>query len=326
MSENASSVDLGPTPKRLVWKRLRRGVVLYCLTPYLCIVVMLGSFQRSLIYHPTREAEIRTEDAEMPPGCVHTVTFETYDGLQLRGWHLLPDGRAARTLDECNEELASRWLVIYFHGNAGNRKYRIRDCRDFSRLDANVFLFDYRGYGDNPGSPSETNLSTDARAIWKYATQDRHVPPNRILIYGESLGGGVATRLAMEMQQAGTPPAALILNSTFSSLTDAAASHYPWIPVRWLLIDRYPSADYIKSVNCPIVQIHGTADSIVPINLARQLFEAAPTKSANGIEKQFIELTAAGHNDIPVAVFENALQRLLRNIRHAAGIDTNPTR
>ncbi len=314
MSGNSVSEPFESTPNRPMWKRVRRGAVLFCVTPYLCIIIMLGSFQRSLIYHPKRETTIGPEDADMPAGCVHTVTFKSHDGLKLRGWHLLPDGRPAHTLDECNEQLAARWLVIYFHGNAGNRKYRIRDCRDFSRLDANVFLFDYRGYGDNPGSPSEADLSADARAVWKYATEERRVPPNRILIYGESLGGGVATRLASEMQQAGTPPAALILNSTFSSLTDAAAWHYPWIPVRWLLIDRYPSINHIKSVHCPIVQIHGTADTIVPINLAHNLFEAAPTESANGIEKQFIELAGAGHNDIPVAVFDKALRDLVQRI------------
>lgn len=285
---------------------------MYAVVPYLCIALMLGLLQRSLIYHPTCETVIHPEDSGLPAGAVHTVTVKTDDGLELRGWHVLADGYQARTREECNRQLASgQWLVLYFHGNAGNRMLRVDDCRDFTRLGMNVFLFDYRGYGDNSGSPSETALLADARTIWRYATADRHVEPRHILIYGESLGGGVAVRLAAELCREQTLPGGLILNSTFSSLTDAASWHYPWFPVRLMLRDRFPSVEHIPSVRCPILQIHGAKDRIVPLELGHRLFAAATDTSSNGIEKQFIVLPMAGHNDIPVDSFQEAIRGLL---------------
>ena len=119
-----------------------------------------------------------------------------------------------------------------------------------------------------------------------------------IVVCGHSLGGAVATRLAAEMCEAGTPPGGLILRATFSSLTDEAAWHYPFFPVRMLLLDRYPSAERMGSVSCPVIQIHGALDDIVPIELGRKLFASVPERSASGIGKQFVELPRTGHNDI----------------------------
>jgi fermentation-respiration switch protein FrsA (DUF1100 family) len=161
-----------------------------------------------------------------------------------------------------------------------------------------VFIFDYRGYGDNSGSPSEEMLAADARAIWNYATQERDVLPNRLILYGESLGGGVAVRLAAELSQADAAPAGLIVRSTFSSLVEAGEYHYPLLPVRLVLVDRFDSVDRIPDVTCPILQLHGARDSIMPIELGRRLFAAAPQGSSTGIAKHFVELRNAGHNDV----------------------------
>jgi hypothetical protein len=189
-------------------------------------------------------------------------------------------------------------LALFFSGNAANRRYRVSEFQVLTDLGCDVFLFDYRGYGDNAGSPSEEKLVADARTIWSYTTEDRNVSPERIILYGESLGGGVAVRIAAEMCQAGTPPAGLILRSTFSSLVDAGAYHYPWLPVRLLLIDRFASIDHIALVTCPILQVHGARDTIMPISLGRRLFDAAPHRSASGLAKRFIELQNAHHNDV----------------------------
>lgn len=298
-----------PTPARSNWKRLLLRCAGWALIIYLSLLLMLAFLQRSLIYVPTRDARIEPADARLPAGQVHTITLRSADGLELRGWHLLPDGQHADSQEACDRAVASAdWLVLYFSGNAAHRAYRVDECQVFTRLGCHVFIFDYRGYGDNPGSPSEERLAADALAAWRYATQLRHVPADRVLLYGESLGGGVAVRLAHDLSQAGTPPAGLILRSTFSSLVDVGAYHYAWLPVRLLMVDRFPSADRIAAVTCPILQIHGEQDTIVPIALAQTLFAAAPAQSGSGLVKQFVRLPAADHNDV-LLVAEADLQR-----------------
>jgi uncharacterized protein len=267
---------------------------------------MLALYQRALIYHPTRDSRIDVQKAGLPPGQVHTISTRAIDGLALHGWHILPNGQTAASSFACDGELTSgRCLILYFPGNAGHRGYRGLEISIFTQAGANVFLFDYRGYADNAGSPSEERLACDAHAVWDYATTIRKVPPQRVVVYGESIGGGVAVRLAAELCQAGTPPAGLVLRSTFSSLVDAGAYHYPWLPVRWLLVDRFRSDERIGMVTCPVLQLHGTADRIVPIDMGRRLFDAAPNTSASGVPKRFVELPGAGHNDtVYVAVAE----------------------
>jgi fermentation-respiration switch protein FrsA (DUF1100 family) len=289
--------------------------MLYVVTPYLCLLVLLGIFQRSLLYHPSRRQEIRAEDALLPAGKVHTISTTTLDGLTLRGWHVLADGSTAETRGECDRHLAKGGrVVLYFSGNGGDRTSRGYDCKGFTELDADVFLFDYRGYGDNPGSPSEEGLAADAWAVWKYATQERNISPDRIVLFGESLGGGVATRLCAEVCKAGTPPAGLILDSTFSSILDTAAWHFPFVPVRTILWDRFESEKRIASVSCPLLQIHGTRDLTVPIELGRKLFAAAPRRSANMIEKKFLELPNAGHNGISKQTFRKVIGEFFTQI------------
>lgn len=284
--------------KRRPAKRFFR-IALRVLIVYAAIVLMLAFFQRSLIYHPFREAEIRPEHAGRQSGSVHEIRISTEDDLRLNGWHILPDGLACETRQQCDAELAKdRLLVLFFSGNAANRRYRVPEFEIFSRLGAHVFIFDYRGYGDNEGSPTEDKLASDAHSIWNYATGQRSVPPEHIVLYGESLGGGVATRLAAELCRQGTTPAALICRSTFSSLTDAGAYHYPWLPVRLFLIDRFDAHSRIGSVSCPILLLHGTEDGIVPIELGRRLFAAARQRSSNGVPRRFVELPGAGHNDV----------------------------
>ncbi|MFV1965573.1 MAG: alpha/beta hydrolase [Pirellulaceae bacterium] len=293
------------------WPRFLR-IAVFLVASYLGCVIMLAFLQRSFIYHPRRESPIDPSAAELPLGRVHSVCIEAEDGVHLNGWHIIPRHERATTTEACDRVLSSgRWLVLYFSGNAANRQVRAPEFSVLTDEGANVFLFDYRGYGDNRGSPSETHLAADAWAVWRYATRDRNVPTDRVVFYGESLGGGVAVRLAAELSEAGTPPAGLILRSTFSSLVDAAAYHFPWAPVRWMLVDRYPSIDRIPQVTCPILQIHGRRDRIVPFTMASRLFGAAPDVAANGLRKRFVELPDAGHNDI-LYVAEPELRRAVR--------------
>jgi hypothetical protein len=279
---------------------------------------MFGFLQRSFIYLPTRETPIEPRDAGLPRGQVHSITVHAADQIELHGWHVLPDGRSAATRAECDRELAAgRRLVLYFSGNAGNRRYRSSEFGIFTRLGADVFIIDYRGYGDNSGSPSEELLASDARAIWNYATQQRAVRADRIILYGESLGGGVAVRLAAELSQAGPAPAGLIIRSTFPSLVEAGEYHYPFLPVRLALVDRFDSVGRVPDVTCPILQLHGLRDAIMPIELGRRLFAAAPERSSTGTAKQLVELQNAGHNDVTLVAekeLREAIQEFLRKL------------
>jgi pimeloyl-ACP methyl ester carboxylesterase len=279
------------------WRLLRAAG--RCLAAYLVVVLMFGFLQRSLIYLPTRQAPIEPRDAGLPRGQVHAVTVRAQDQVELHGWHILADGHSAASRVECDRELASgRRLVLFFSGNAGNRCYRPPEFSILTRLGVDVFIFDYRGYGDNLGSPTEALLTSDARTIWNYATQDRDVSPDRIILYGESLGGAVAIRLAAELSKTDVLPAGLIVRSTFSSLVEAGEYHYPWLPVRLALVDRFDSLGRIAEVECPILQLHGTRDTIMPIELGQRLFAAAPERSTTGIAKRFVKLRNANHNDV----------------------------
>jgi uncharacterized protein len=274
---------------------------------YLTCAVMLAFVQRSLIYFPARRAEIVPADAGLPAGRVHSVQLTSDDGLTLHGWHVTTTDSGL-----VNEQVRPGVepvpfssshegpVILYFSGNAGHRGYRGDELQTLADLGAEAFLFDYRGYGENPGRPTEDHLIRDAAAAWRYLTETRGIAASRIVLFGESLGGGIAVRLAADLCRAGTPPGGLMLRSTFSSLVDVAAYHYPWMPVRLLMIDRYQSVQHIPSVTCPILQIHGVRDTIVPIRFARRLIDAAPPQSTSGTPKQLVELPRADHNDIPL--------------------------
>ena len=277
------------------WKRW-----LFILTvPTLGTLLMFVTFQRSLIYHPFAVKSLPAQHAGLGTGRTLDVTTRTEDGFDLRGWLILAKGHLAMTDKESDAQLAEgRPVVLYFGGNAANRSYRKLEMEVLADVGADVLIFDYRGYGDSPGKPTEEGLARDARAVWRFATESKKIEPRRIVLFGESLGGGVAVRLAEELSQRKTPPAGLILRSTFSSLTDAAAHHFSWLPVRWMLIDRFPSDQRIREVTCPLLQFHGRRDTIVPFRLGQKLFAAAPDKSASGIAKRLVELTIADHNDV----------------------------
>ena len=296
-----------------------RKILLRIFFWYAVIAAVMALLQRRLIYVPTRAERITVDESGLDSSSVHDILVPTEDGLELHGWHVLASGRACRTRAECDAELQrGRLLVLFFHGNGGDRRGRIIDSLIFAGAGADVFVIDYRGYGENAGSPSEDGLAADARALWKYATQERRVPPERIVLYGESLGGGVAVPLCADLCQAGTPPAGLVLRSTFTSLPDTAAHHFPWLPVRLLLVDRFASIDRIAEVTCPNLHIHGTRDQVVPFALGRRLFEAAPAKSSSGIPKRFIELAGADHNDVLFVArdkFADAIGRFFQAIR-----------
>ena len=237
----------------------------------LLVLAVIWFSQRGLIYFPDGQspapAAFGLPDAE-------PVTFDTEDGLTLAGWFL-----PARTG-------ATGYTLIIFNGNAGHRGYRATLAAQLAARGLSVLLFDYRGYGGNPGLPSETGLARDARAALGYLGRRPGVDLTRIVFFGESLGAAVAVRLALEY-----PPAALILRSPFSSMTAIGSHHYPVLPVRWLLRDRYPSIDRIPKITSPLLVVAGDADRIVPPSDTQELFEAAPQP------KRLVVIPGADHND-----------------------------
>ncbi len=296
MAANQESLTL---PQRLLRHRKLRSLVIFAAIPYAAIVVLLTIFQRSLIYAPAHDLTLNLSLPNIPGAASNAVDVEATDKLVLHGWHITSRPAGGEAFDESvRKRLQGRPVILYFCGNAGNRAYRAAEFELFAELGADAICFDYRGFGDNAGQPSEAAFAEDARTIWRFVTEELHITHKRIIIFGESLGGGTATRLAAELSAAGTPPGGLILRSTFTRLTDVAAWHLPWLPVRWMLRDRYPSADRIGQVTCPIMIVHGHRDTIVPFEEGEQLFAAAPMQSANGAPKHFVDLLHAHHNDV----------------------------
>ena len=310
---NASSKRIQPVPS---WpRRIVRGICCYVLIPYLSVTVLLTLFQRRLIYYPTSSPPLLVAEAGLSAETARDVSLTTDDGLTLHGWLLkanVPEN--TQNVEGTASIRPSPPLVLYFPGNAQHRRGRLNDLRDFTRLGCDVLIFDYRGYAENVGTPSEAALASDALAIWRFAVNDLQVDPSQVLLFGESLGGAVAVRLAQTLCQQQTPPAGLVTNATFASLPRLAAWHYPLFPFRWLVWDRWPSIDRVSQITCPLLMFHGTADDIVPITEGRELFTSAPACSLEGCEKAFVEIEGAGHNDIPISLLQKHLIQLLSAI------------
>jgi len=199
------------------------------------------------------------------------VTLTTADGVHLAGW-FVPYPQARATL-------------LFLHGNAGNISHRLDSIRLFHDLGLAVFIIDYRGYGESEGRPTEDGTYRDAAAAWDYLVEQRQLAPRQIVLFGRSLGGAVAADLASRTQ-----PAALIIESTFTSVPDMAATLYPWLPVRWLSRFRYDTGAKLAAIAAPLLIAHSADDEIIPYAHGRRLFELARKP------KQFLELRG-GHND-----------------------------
>jgi uncharacterized protein len=226
--------------------------------------------QDRLVYFPEIGREIRATPGDV--GLAYeALTIKTSDGEQLDGW-FVPDEQA-------------RGAVILFHGNAGNISHRLEYLSMFRRMGLSTLIFDYRGYGRSTGKPSEKGLYRDAEAAWKFVAEERGIPADRIVLFGESLGGAVATWLAARQR-----PGALVLASVFTSVPDMGSELYPWLPIRWLARMRYDTRAALTDVTCPVLVAHSPEDEIVPFSHGRELFAAAPEPKA------FLEL-AGGHNE-----------------------------
>ena len=249
----------------------------------LCVLLGIWTMQRRLMYFPAAGVPA---PAEVGFAGVEPVSFGTTDGLQLHGWFFAtPSPRAA---------------ILVFNGNAGNRAHRAPLADAFRRRGFQVLLIDYRGYGGNPGIPTESGLTEDGLAARRYLISRPDVDASRIVYFGESLGAAVAVRLAAEH-----PPAALVLRSPFTSMADVGQHHYPILPVRFLLRDRFDALDRIRGIRVPLLVIAGGRDRIVPTEQSRRLYEAAPGP------KTLVVMPGADHNDLALAEGEEMIDAVV---------------
>ena len=247
---------------------------------------MLVGLQRRLIYFPLPAQLPR---AEAVVAGVREVTLRTVDGLALGAW-LVEAGEPDRGV-----------AVLVANGNAGNRSLRAPLARALASAGLAVLLFDYRGYGGNPGRPSEQGLARDVRAAHRFLIEEAEVAPARLLYYGESLGSAVVTELATEH-----PPAGLVLRSPFVDLASVGRVHYPFLPVRTLLLrDRYPLADHLTSVKVPTTIVYGSRDSIVPPEQSRAVASVAAG------ETRVVEIAGADHNDLALLDGEKLIEAVV---------------
>jgi hypothetical protein len=254
------------------------------------IPVLLFVFQRRMMYFPDGRVPLAVE---VGLGRAEEVSFGTSDGLKLAGWFL--------TTATGTPPVPT---VLVFNGNAGNRSYRAALAQALAQHGCNVLLFDYRGYGGNPGSPSETGLADDARAARAYLTSRSDIDTSHIVYFGESLGAAVALALAVEQ-----PPVALVLRSPFTSMADVGSYHYPRLPVRLLLRDRFLSNEKIGQLRSPLMVIAGDRDEIVPFEQSRRLYEAASSP------KEMVVIAGASHNEFDMLAGDQTIAAIVRFIR-----------
>ena len=274
---------------------MRVGIILLVVVAVLAApVALLWAFQRRLLYLPAPQTV--PPAASVLPGA-EEVAFETADGLRLQGWFVPAAARGtgpgagavdspAQPLPPAEGSGVAGPAVVVFNGNGGNRSLRAPLAAALARMGLHVLLFDYRGYGSNPGHPTEEGLAADARAALDWLAARPEVDPARVVYFGESLGAAVALRLAVER-----PPAALVLRSPFASLAEVGRLHYPLLPVSLLLRDRYDSAALAGRLAAPLLVLAGARDRIVPAEHSRRLFAAAPQP------KRLAVLDGADHND-----------------------------
>jgi hypothetical protein len=266
-----------------VWIALKVAAACYA---GLCLLVFAK--QSGYVYYPDRHVACTPGDA----GLRHEdLRLKTEDGETIAAWYVPAAGETGRV------------TVLFCHGNGGDIGDRLESIRALNAMGLNVAIFDYRGYGNSTGRPSEKGTYADALAAWRHLVREKKIPAGRIVAYGESLGGAVAARLAEDRK-----PGALVLESTFTSARDMAARMFPCLPGRLLCRFSYDTLARLRGVKCPVLIAHSRTDEMIPFAFGKRLFEAANEPKA------FVALTG-GHNDCGIATdsdLRTALRQFLR--------------
>jgi len=258
---------LHPLPARV--KKPRHWLL--SLLGLLVIALMLYRFEHSQVYHPTRDAEYTPDDVGRP---AEDVWLKTSDGLRLHAWFFAADQSSPR----------AKFVMLFCHGNGGNLTSRPGYYRAILETGVNLLTFDYRGYGRSDGDPSEAGTYTDAATAYAWL-RTRGFAPEHILVWGESLGGGIASHVA-----ATEPVGGLMLQSTFTSIPDIGAELFPWLPVKLISRIKYDTHSRLPHLKCPVVVMHSRGDTTIRFHHGERNFAAAREPKA------FVELEG-DHND-----------------------------
>jgi len=256
---------------------------------------MLRWFEHSQVYHPSREMEAEAADLGRP---FEDVRFQAADGVELNGWFFPAGANSPR----------AQVAFLVCHGNGGNISHRLDLCRALLQTGASVFVFDYRGYGRSGGRPGEEGTYRDAQAACQWLRQ-KGFPGGNIVVFGESLGGGVASELALRESLGG-----IVLQGAFTSIPEIGAELYPWLPVRWINTIKYDTRSKLLRLKIPVLVMHGRADDLIPFHHAERNFAAA------NAPKLFCEVRGA-HNETPweQPEFRQALEQFLKMTEEFAG-------
>jgi len=235
---------------------------------YAAVVVLIYLRQASMVYLPVRTLAATPAAVQLR---YESVRIKTEDAEILHGWFV--------------PAVSARGTLLFLHGNAGNIAHRLESIQIFNRLGLDVLILDYRGYGESTGTPTEEGTYRDAMAVWRYLTQERGVDSARIVIFGRSIGGSIAAWLATQVE-----PAAVILESSFTSAMDVANEYYFWLPTRWIVRFRYDTRAYVANIRRPVLIAHSRADEIIGFHHARRIYAAA------NAPKEMLVMRG-GHND-----------------------------
>lgn len=246
-------------------------IVFQLLAFYLVILIVVYVAQRSLQYFPDKNHPGEPKDSGVPD--MQIVELQTEDGLRLNAWFAAPPKKDGQ-------------IVVLFHGNAGHIGHRAIKAQHFIDKGIGVLLVEYRGFGGNQGNPTEEGLYKDGRAALRFLDQKEYTV-SQLILYGESIGSGVAVQMALEIQ-----PRYLILEAPFSSAADVAKKQYFFLPVDYLMKDRYDNIEKIANIKTNLLIVHGDEDMVIPIELAERLFARA------NHPKEFITINGGHHNDL----------------------------
>jgi fermentation-respiration switch protein FrsA (DUF1100 family) len=244
------------------------GFVILIIVAWGALVLVIYLIQDKLLYFPQREIAQTPRDIGLH---YEELRFVTSDRVAITAWYIPAE-------DE-------QGVLLFCHGNAGNISHRLDSIRIFNELRLSVLIFDYRGYGMSEGRPTEEGTYLDAEAAWDFLATTKKIRPERIVLFGRSLGGAVAAEIAMRKN-----PGALILESTFTSVPDIAQQYYPWLPIRLLSKFRYATVEKVGQIRCPKIIIHSPDDDIIPVAHGRMLYERASSP------KDYLQIRG-GHNE-----------------------------
>ena len=246
------------------------SIIIYFICIYLIIILIMFIFQRSLLYLPSKE---KLSTSYYSNTELEKVEFKTSDGLFLKSLFKQPTNNGQIT-------------IVVFHGNAGHIGHRVEKFKPFLEEGYGLLLVEYRGYGENEGKPTEDGFYKDGVAALDFLSR-QNISKQKTILYGESLGCGLAVKLSTEDKYHST-----ILEAPYTSIAEVASEHYWYLPTKWLVLDRFDIIGIIKNIKSPLLVLHGEEDNVISIEFGKKIFNFAPKP------KEAFYIKKAGHNNL----------------------------